>query len=128
MADPEQYRTKEEVAQWRARDPITSFGDLLIREGVIDERQRAEIDRDALERVDAAVAFAEDSPLPRSESLYDDVYVLEEGVAGWYSVKRTGEARPAEALASEEAMLHAEGADEIPRQISSALELSEDAS
>jgi pyruvate dehydrogenase E1 component alpha subunit len=128
MADPEQYRTKEEVAQWRARDPIPSFGDLLVREGVIDERLRAEIDADALERVDAAVAFAEDSPFPQSESLYDDVYVLEEGVLGWYSVKRTGEARPAEALASEEAMLQGEEAGEIPRQITSALEVSEDAS
>src|ERR1700686_2366555 len=37
MADPEQYRTKEEVAQWRARDPIPPFGELLVKKGGIDE-------------------------------------------------------------------------------------------
>src|SRR5450759_2140467 len=36
-ADPEQYRSKEEVAHWRERDPISSFGGLLVREGVVDE-------------------------------------------------------------------------------------------
>jgi len=58
MADPEQYRSKEEVAQWRARDPLVLFGDLLVAEGVIDESERERIDAHALERVDAAVAFA----------------------------------------------------------------------
>ncbi len=33
MADPEEYRTRQEVAQWRERDPIPRFGDLLQREG-----------------------------------------------------------------------------------------------
>src|SRR5271165_4568412 len=55
MADPEQYRTKEEVAQWRARDPIPAFGELLLGEGILDEEQQAQIDAEALERVDAAV-------------------------------------------------------------------------
>ncbi len=41
MADPEEYRTKEEVAQWRERDPIPRFGDLLEREGVLDADARA---------------------------------------------------------------------------------------
>jgi pyruvate dehydrogenase E1 component alpha subunit len=122
MADPEQYRTKEEVAEWRARDPIPAFGDLLIREGVIDDTQRTEIDADAVERVDAAVAFAENSPFPTPESLYDDVYVLDREVRGTYSVKTTGlQARPPESP-------QANGADEIPQQITSALQVGEDAS
>src|SRR5215472_12685814 len=89
MADPEQYRTKEEVAQWRARDPIPAFGELLVREGVLDEAQRAAIDARAIARVDAAVAFAENSPFPAPESLYDDVYVLDAQVRGTYSVRTT---------------------------------------
>src|SRR5271157_6034484 len=48
MADPEQYRTKEEVAHWRERDPLPAFGALLVREGVIDEEQQAQIDAEAL--------------------------------------------------------------------------------
>src|SRR6478736_1325362 len=86
MADPEQYRSKEEVAQWRARDPIPAFGDRLIAEGVIDEADRARIDADAIARVDAAVEFADASPFPAPESLYDDVYVLGDASSGWYSV------------------------------------------
>ncbi len=89
MADPEQYRTKEEVAQWRARDPIPAFGELLAEKGVIDEGDLARIDAEATERVDAAVAFAEASPFPAPESLYDDVYVLEDAVRGSYSVRTT---------------------------------------
>src|SRR5713226_9221048 len=46
MADPEQYRSKEEVAQWQARDPIPAFGELLVREGVIDEDEPRRIDEE----------------------------------------------------------------------------------
>ena len=41
---------------------------------------------EAIARVDEAVAFADDSPFPAPESLYDDVYVLGDQVRGWYSV------------------------------------------
>ena len=40
-----------------------------------------------MERVDAAVAFADKSPFPEPESLYDDIYVLGDQVGrAWYSV------------------------------------------
>jgi pyruvate dehydrogenase E1 component alpha subunit len=84
MADPEQYRTKEEVAQWRERDPIPLFGDLLQREGVLDAAARETIEREAAERVERAVEFAESSPFPTPESLYEDVYVLGEQPRGRY--------------------------------------------
>ncbi len=87
MADPEQYRSKEEVSQWRERDPIPAFGDLLEREGILDAAARAQIDAGALAQVDEAVAFAEASPFPSPESLYDNVYVLGDQVQGWYSVR-----------------------------------------
>ncbi len=89
MADPEQYRTKEEVARWRERDPLPAFGELLVREGVIDESERERMDEQAIARVDAAVEFAEASPFPAAESLYDDVYVLDDEVRGSYSVRTT---------------------------------------
>jgi pyruvate dehydrogenase E1 component alpha subunit len=121
MADPEQYRSKEEVAQWRERDPIPVFGDLLIGEGVIDEGQREAIDGHAIERIDAAVAFAESSPFPAPESLYDDVYVLGDAASGWYSVKTTElQQRPPESS-------QLDGAEEIPQQMSDALLHGEDA-
>jgi pyruvate dehydrogenase E1 component alpha subunit len=84
MADPEDYRTKEEVAEWRERDPIPAFGDLLEREGLLSGEQREQIDRDAMRRVDEAVEFAEASPFPGPETLYEDVYVLDEQAHGHY--------------------------------------------
>jgi pyruvate dehydrogenase E1 component alpha subunit len=84
MADPEEYRTKEEVAHWRERDPIPAFGALLEREGILDARGREELDREAVSRIDAAVRFAEASPFPDPESLYEDVYVRGEHAKGAY--------------------------------------------
>ncbi|TML26490.1 MAG: pyruvate dehydrogenase (acetyl-transferring) E1 component subunit alpha [Actinobacteria bacterium] len=86
MADPEEYRTREQVEEWRRRDPIASFGRRLGAEGVLREDELADVDRAAVERVDAAVVFADASPFPPPESLYDDVYVLGDQVQGWYSV------------------------------------------
>jgi pyruvate dehydrogenase E1 component alpha subunit len=122
MADPEQYRTKEEVALWRARDPIPAFASLLIREGVIDEDEHAELDAQALAQVDAAVEFAEASPFPAPESLYDDVYVLDHDAYGAYSVKTT---TPDAGTLDE---TDADTTNEVPQQITSALEVAEDAS
>jgi pyruvate dehydrogenase E1 component alpha subunit len=91
-ADPEVYRTKEEVQQWRERDPIVAFGERLKDEGVLTEEKIEEMDRQALETVDGAVEFADSSPEPPLESLYDNVYVLGEQVQGWYAVdERTPE-------------------------------------
>jgi pyruvate dehydrogenase E1 component alpha subunit len=120
MADPEEYRSKEEVAQWRERDPIPVFGELLEREGVIDAQQRDAIDVRARAQVDAAVAFAEASPFPSPESLYDDVYVLGDQIQGWYSVRtsepRDGEPQPGPTRT-----------DEISQQITTALQAGEEA-
>ncbi len=86
MADPEEYRTKEQVDEWRKRDPLVVFGDQLVEAGILDAEGRAQLDREAVERVDAAVAFADASPHPGPTALYDDVYVLGDQVRGWYSV------------------------------------------
>jgi pyruvate dehydrogenase E1 component alpha subunit len=84
MADPEDYRSKEEVAEWRERDPIPAFGELLEREGMLTAEQREQIDREARQRVEQAVEFAEASPFPDPETLYEDVYVLDEQAHGHY--------------------------------------------
>jgi pyruvate dehydrogenase E1 component alpha subunit len=81
-ADPEEYRSKEQVAEWRKRDPITSFAERL----GLDEDEARQLDQAAVERIDEAVTFADSSPFPPPESLYDHVYVLGDQVKGWYSV------------------------------------------
>jgi pyruvate dehydrogenase E1 component alpha subunit len=81
-ADPEEYRSKEQVAEWRKRDPILSFVKAL----GLDEDEAKQLDKEAVERIDEAVTFADASPYPPPESLYDHVYVLGDQVKGWYSV------------------------------------------
>jgi pyruvate dehydrogenase E1 component alpha subunit len=126
MADPEEYRTKEQVEQWRARDPLLTFGDRLTAEGVITEDERTAMDAEAVARVDDAVAFADASPHPPPESLYDDVYVLGGQVRGWYSLdERSPEPHKGE---DERAMAQIEPPDatpstgEIPQQMTQAVE------
>jgi TPP-dependent pyruvate/acetoin dehydrogenase alpha subunit len=86
MADPEEYRTKEQVAEWRERDPIPGFAERLVRGGQLEQGGLEEIDRAVVRRIDDAVAFADSSAFPPPESLYDHVYVLGDQVRGWYSV------------------------------------------
>jgi pyruvate dehydrogenase E1 component alpha subunit len=120
MADPEEYRTKEQVEQWRRRDPIELFAARLRAEGVIGDGDQERLDAEAVQRVDAAVAFADASPFPAPDSLYDNVYELGSQVHGWYSVDTThpeaGAPAPGEPAAT----------GEIPQQMTSALEAGED--
>ena len=77
MADPEEYRTKDEVEEWRERDPIQAFAKRLQDEDVITKDQFEELDQKAIETVDEATQFADESPFPDLDSLYDDVYVYD---------------------------------------------------
>jgi pyruvate dehydrogenase E1 component alpha subunit len=126
MADPEEYRTKEEVARWRERDPLPVFAQRLMDAGVIDAAERERIDAHAMARVDEAVAFAEASPFPAPESLYDDVYVLDDAVSGLYA-NDPGEDRAAGAGNGTGAVEQTQSAnDEIPQQLTEALAVGED--
>jgi pyruvate dehydrogenase E1 component subunit alpha len=82
MADPEEYRTKEQVAEWRKRDPITNFADRI----GLSEDDSKQLDDAAVQRVDEAVTFADGAKFPPPESLYDHIYVFGDQVRGWYSV------------------------------------------
>jgi pyruvate dehydrogenase E1 component alpha subunit len=133
MADPEEYRTKEQVAEWRKRDPIVLFGDRLVSEGILGDDDRARLDEEAIAVVDEAVAFADASPPPPPESLYDDIYVLGGQVRGWYSVDE----RSAGVHRGEDERRLAQGATgggdgrpatgEVPQEMTTALEAGEEA-
>jgi hypothetical protein len=86
MADPEEYRSKEEVEEWRERDPIRAFADRLVDEDVISQDEVEKLDEEAIERVDEAQRFADESPFPDLDSLYDDVYVFSDEVPAWWTV------------------------------------------
>jgi pyruvate dehydrogenase E1 component alpha subunit len=73
-ADPAEERTAEQLEEWRKRDPLVTFGDRLVKAGILDDERRGWLDRDAIARIDEAVAFAEASPEPDPQTLADDLY------------------------------------------------------
>ncbi len=86
MADPEEYRTKEEVEEWRERDPIKAFADRVVAEDVLKQEDVERFDEEAIAAVDEAVKFADESPFPDLDSLYDDIYVFDSDVPAWWTV------------------------------------------
>jgi pyruvate dehydrogenase E1 component alpha subunit len=88
MADPEEYRTKDEVEEWRRRDPIASFSKRLVEEGMFEQKDMEDMDAEAMSIVDESVQFADNSPFPDLDSLYDDLYVLGDQVqsSAWWAV------------------------------------------
>jgi pyruvate dehydrogenase E1 component alpha subunit len=84
-ADPEVYREKSEVEEWRAKDPVETFAARCLDAGVLGEKEIEEIRATAEETVMEAVRFADSSPEPPLDSLYDNLYVVSDTM-GWYAV------------------------------------------
>lgn len=72
----ENYRTKEEIQEWRKRDPIGLLEQKLA-DHEVDEAQLEEIRTSAKAMIDEAVAFADESPEPDLSELTEDVYASE---------------------------------------------------
>jgi pyruvate dehydrogenase E1 component alpha subunit len=85
-ADPEVYREKEEVEEWQRKDPIETFSARLVKEGVLSDEEIQGMREEADKTVTEAVEFADNSPEPPLDSLYDHLYVLGDQVPGWYGV------------------------------------------
>jgi pyruvate dehydrogenase E1 component alpha subunit len=69
MADPELYRSKEEVERWKLRDPITTFEARLREWGLVNDVDRQDIDASVAAEIATAVADAEAGPLEPIEDL-----------------------------------------------------------
>ena len=68
------YRTPDEIASWKARDPIATLRAKLLAAGALTEAEAAAIEKRVCERLDAAFAFAANSPWPSFDQLTTDVY------------------------------------------------------
>jgi pyruvate dehydrogenase E1 component alpha subunit len=75
MSDPGKYRTKEEVEQMMQFDPIHVFAKRLIEQERVSPADLEAMDKDVLAQVDESARFAEESPFPGGETLFEDVYV-----------------------------------------------------
>lgn len=73
MADPDLYRSKEEVEFWRQRDPIIAFPRQLMAAGLLSEADWQAMQDEVAAEMDAAVAFADASPPPASAELFADI-------------------------------------------------------
>lgn len=84
MADPARYRTRDEEEQWKStRDPIVLFEEKLREAGALrDEDQKAN-ERRANESVEDAARFAEESPEPDYDALFDNVSLENAGAIAW---------------------------------------------
>ena len=74
MSDPAKYRTKEELAEYKERDPLLIQKKRLMDEGVKDD-ELEKWDEEAKELSSDAADFAEKSPEPELKELYSDVLV-----------------------------------------------------
>jgi len=73
MADPDLYRTKEEVEEWKKRDPILLFQSRLCEWGLLTQSDLAQLETEISAEIDEAVRFAETSPFEPAEDLLKDV-------------------------------------------------------
>ncbi|HSL65825.1 MAG TPA: pyruvate dehydrogenase (acetyl-transferring) E1 component subunit alpha, partial [Gaiellaceae bacterium] len=74
MADPDLYRTKDEIEGWRRRDPLALFTARLREEGALDDAALAAFEQEVQAELEEAVAFAEAGPWEPLEDLERDVY------------------------------------------------------
>jgi len=68
------YRTQEEIASWRERDPIILFQRVLEDRGLMTDEDAQRVDAEVEAEVQQAVNFADASPDPDVAALYDNIY------------------------------------------------------
>ncbi len=74
VVDPARYRSREETERVRDLDPVPAFRARLVTAGILDEAAAQRLDEEAVKEVDDAVRFADESPEPRPEELFDHAY------------------------------------------------------
>ena len=72
--DPVNYRTEEELQEWKKKDPVKLFHDRLISSGVMDTAKAEEIEESVKKELDEAIRFADESPQPDVAIALEDVY------------------------------------------------------
>ncbi|HZX74626.1 MAG TPA: pyruvate dehydrogenase (acetyl-transferring) E1 component subunit alpha [Cyclobacteriaceae bacterium] len=74
MSDPAKYRTKEELEEYKHRDPIESVKNTILSKKFLSEKELDAIDEKIMAQVEESVKFAEESPLPDPSEAFKDVY------------------------------------------------------
>jgi pyruvate dehydrogenase E1 component alpha subunit len=74
MSDAQHYRTKKEVEDYKKIDPIFQVKEVILKNKYATLKQLDEIDLRIRERVNECEKFADDSPYPEKNVMYDAVY------------------------------------------------------
>jgi pyruvate dehydrogenase E1 component alpha subunit len=74
MADAESYREKAEVRKWQKRDPIRVLDEALVKGGLVARKELHEIQRRVEMQVQDAIVFADTSPFPSLDTLFQNIY------------------------------------------------------
>ena len=74
VGDPLNYRTREEVDEWRKSDCIERFQQRLLDGHVLDETRLRQLEQQVNDEVEEAITFARNSPDPSPEILMEDIY------------------------------------------------------
>lgn len=82
VVDPDRYRDPEEVKRGRANDPIAKFASRLQDAGMLDDQRIKDIAEQVEHEIDEAVRFAEESPFPSVDTLFDFIYAPDDAATG----------------------------------------------
>ena len=74
MSDPAKYRSREELEEYKAKDPIDHVLQTIQNNGFATEEQITAINEKVKAKVDEAVQFADESPYPDPSEIYTDIY------------------------------------------------------
>jgi len=77
MSDPQKYRTKEEVEEYKKLDPIETTLDVILKKKYASQAEIEAIQSKVDNEIDTCVKFAEESPYPSDDELYKDIYTDE---------------------------------------------------
>ena len=73
-SDANVYRTKEEINEWKKKDPVKRFKEYLVSEGIMTIEEIEQIEAKTTQIIEDAVNFGQDSPYPSLDTIMDDVY------------------------------------------------------
>ena len=81
VSDPGKYRSKDEVAARRKDDPIDLYKALLLKDKIVTEESLNALDEEVSAQAQAAFDFAEQSPEPELETVFEDIFAPEDQIA-----------------------------------------------
>lgn len=78
MSDPQKYRTKDELNEYKEKDPIANILNVIKEKKWLTDKQIDEIEERVKGKVEESITFAEESAAPSLDELYKDVYMQED--------------------------------------------------